>query len=72
MTDVTAAAPDDATTFPPVRVQRQTPSGVVALVLGLLTLTMALFARGGIWGLICKVVDAPWFPTRRTLLEDRR
>jgi branched-chain amino acid transport system permease protein len=42
------------------------------VVLGLLTLFMALFARGGIWGLICKVVDAPWFPTRRTLLEDRR
>ncbi|MFM2281688.1 MAG: hypothetical protein RLZZ444_3919, partial [Pseudomonadota bacterium] len=41
------------------------------VVLGLLTLFMALFARGGIWGLICKVVDAPWFPTRRTLLEDR-
>ena len=40
------------------------------VVLGLLTLFMALFARGGIWGLICKVVDAPWFPTRRTLLED--
>ena len=35
------------------------------VVLGLLTLFMALFARGGIWGLICKVVDAPWFPTRR-------
>jgi len=42
------------------------------VVLGLLTLAMALFARGGIWGLICKVVDAPWFPTRRTLLEDVR
>ena len=42
------------------------------VVLGLLTLVMALFARGGIWGLICKVVDAPWFPTRRTLLEDRQ
>ena len=42
------------------------------VVLGLLTLFMALFARGGIWGLICKVVDAPWFPTRRTLLEDRQ
>ena len=42
------------------------------VVLGLLTLAMALFARGGIWGLICKVVDAPWFPTRRTLLEDSR
>jgi branched-chain amino acid transport system permease protein len=41
------------------------------VVLGLLTLFMALFARGGVWGLICRVVDAPWFPTRRTLLEDR-
>jgi branched-chain amino acid transport system permease protein len=40
------------------------------VVLGLLTLCMALFARGGIWGLICKVVDAPWFPTRRRLVED--
>jgi branched-chain amino acid transport system permease protein len=42
------------------------------VVLGLLTLAIALFARGGVWGLICKVVDAPWFPTRRTLLEDRQ
>jgi branched-chain amino acid transport system permease protein len=41
------------------------------VVLGLMTLFMALFARGGIWGLICKVVDAPWFPTRRRLMEDR-
>ncbi|MCZ7497322.1 branched-chain amino acid ABC transporter permease [Agrobacterium tumefaciens] len=41
------------------------------VVLGLLTLFMALFARGGIWGLICKVVDAPWFPTRRILLEEK-
>jgi branched-chain amino acid transport system permease protein len=41
------------------------------VVLGLLTLFMALFARGGIWGLICKVMDAPWFPTRRILLEDK-
>jgi branched-chain amino acid transport system permease protein len=40
------------------------------VVLGLLTLFMALYARGGIWGLICKVVDAPWFPTKRRLLED--
>ena len=39
------------------------------IVLGLLTLFMALFAKGGIWGMICKVVDAPWFPTRRKLLE---
>ena len=42
------------------------------VVLGLMTLFMALFARGGIWGLVSKLVDAPWFPTRRTLLEDRR
>jgi branched-chain amino acid transport system permease protein len=42
------------------------------VVLGLLTLFMALFARGGIWGLISRVIDAPWFPTRRTLLEDRK
>ena len=41
------------------------------VVLGLLTLFVALFARGGIWGQISKVIDAPWFPTRRTLLEDR-
>jgi branched-chain amino acid transport system permease protein len=40
------------------------------VVLGLLTLFIALFARGGVWGLICKIVDAPWFPTRRVLLED--
>lgn len=41
------------------------------VVLGLLTLFMALFARGGVWGLICRVVDAPWFPTRRILKEER-
>lgn len=41
------------------------------VALGLLTLFMALFARGGLWGLICKVVDAPWFPTRRTLIGTR-
>lgn len=38
------------------------------VVLGLLTLFMALFARGGIRGLICKAVDALWFPIRRILL----
>ncbi|MDL2409448.1 branched-chain amino acid ABC transporter permease [Rhizobium calliandrae] len=41
------------------------------VVLGLLTLIMALFARGGIWGLIQRGTNASWFPTRRTLLEDR-
>jgi branched-chain amino acid transport system permease protein len=39
------------------------------IVLGLLTLVMALYVRGGVWGLICRVVDAPWFPIRRTLLD---
>jgi branched-chain amino acid transport system permease protein len=43
---------------------------IYLIVLGLLTLFMALFAKGGIWGMICKVVDAPWFPTRRKLLEE--
>jgi branched-chain amino acid transport system permease protein len=38
------------------------------VILGLLTLFIALFARGGVWGLICKVIDAPWFPTRRKLV----
>jgi branched-chain amino acid transport system permease protein len=41
------------------------------VVLGLLTLVMALFARGGLWGLFQKATNASWFPTRRTLLEDR-
>jgi branched-chain amino acid transport system permease protein len=41
------------------------------IVLGLLTLVMALFARGGVWGMICRVMDAPWFPIRRTLLNDK-
>lgn len=40
------------------------------IVLGLMTLFMALFARGGIWGLYCKLVDAPWFPTRRILVRE--
>jgi branched-chain amino acid transport system permease protein len=39
------------------------------VVLGLMTLCMALFARGGLWGLWCKRVDAPWFPLRRRLLR---
>ena len=43
---------------------------VYLVVLGLLTVVMALFARGGLWGLLCRVVDAPWFPTRRRLMGD--
>lgn len=39
------------------------------VVLGILTLVVALFARGGIWGLVTRVVDAPWFPTRRVLIS---
>ena len=39
------------------------------IVLGLLTLICALFFRGGLWGLWCRVVDAPWFPTRRRLIR---
>ena len=39
------------------------------VVLGILTLLVALYARGGLWGLVNKVVDAPWFPTRRILVS---
>jgi branched-chain amino acid transport system permease protein len=39
------------------------------VVLGLMTLCMALFARTGLWGLWCKRVDAPWFPVRRRLVR---
>ncbi|GAB4354174.1 MAG: branched-chain amino acid ABC transporter permease [Oricola sp.] len=39
------------------------------VVLGILTLMVALFARNGIWGLLNKAVDAPWFPTRRVLVS---
>jgi len=39
------------------------------VVLGILTLLVALFARGGIWGLFSRAVDAPWFPTGRKLIR---
>lgn len=39
------------------------------VVLGVLTLLMALYARGGIWGQFAKRVDAPWFPVGRKLLR---
>jgi len=39
------------------------------VVLGLMTLCVALFARTGLWGLWCKRVDAPWFPVRRRLVR---
>ncbi|MDQ0314981.1 branched-chain amino acid ABC transporter permease [Amorphus orientalis] len=38
------------------------------IVLGLLTLCSALFFREGLWGLLRRAVDAPWFPTRRILV----
>ena len=37
------------------------------VVLGVITVLIALYARVGVWGLICKVVDAPWFPIGRKL-----
>jgi branched-chain amino acid transport system permease protein len=39
------------------------------VVLGLMTLGMALFARGGLWGLWRQRFDTPWFPLRRHLLR---
>lgn len=44
------------------------------IVLGALTLFCAVYLREGLWGLSRRFIDAPWFPTRRTLLskpEDR-
>lgn len=37
------------------------------VVLGLMTVLVALSARSGIWGMISKRWDAPWFPIRRHL-----
>ncbi len=37
------------------------------VVLGLLTLLVALYARQGLWGLWSRRVDAPWFALRRRL-----
>lgn len=41
------------------------------IVLGLLTVFVALFAPGGIWGLLSKVRDWPWFPVGYVLEQDR-
>jgi branched-chain amino acid transport system permease protein len=38
------------------------------IVLGILTLIIALYARGGVWGLLQKLGDHPWFPVRRKLI----
>jgi branched-chain amino acid transport system permease protein len=42
---------------------------IYLVVLGLLTMAMALFARGGVWGLLTRLIDAPWFPVRRRLVR---
>lgn len=38
------------------------------VVLGVMTVLVALYARTGIWGLVSKRWDAPWFPIRRHLI----
>lgn len=40
------------------------------IVLGLLTLIIALYARGGVWSLLQKLGDHPWFPVRRKLIVE--
>ena len=42
------------------------------IVLGLLTLVIALYARGGVWGLLQKLGDHPWFPVRRKLIVEEQ
>lgn len=42
------------------------------VVLGVITVLIALYARAGIWGLICRAVDAPWFPIGRKLVRPPR
>lgn len=39
------------------------------VVLGLLTLVVAIYARGGVWGLMTRLVNIALFPTRRTLVS---
>jgi branched-chain amino acid transport system permease protein len=39
------------------------------VVLGIVTVLVALYARGGVWGLICRFSDAPWFPVGRKLVR---
>lgn len=38
------------------------------IVLGGMTLIIALYARSGVWGLLQKLGDHPWFPVRRKLI----
>jgi branched-chain amino acid transport system permease protein len=39
------------------------------VVLGVVTVLVALYARGGVWGLICRLYEAPWFPIGRKLVR---
>ena len=41
------------------------------VVLGMMTVLVALYARTGIWGMISARWDAPWFPIRRHLVLER-
>ena len=41
------------------------------IVLGVMTVLVALYARTGIWGMISKRWDAPWFPIRRHLIVEK-
>jgi len=40
------------------------------VVLGVMTVLVALYARSGIWGMASKRWDAPWFPIRRHLVQE--
>ena len=42
------------------------------IVLGVLTLVIALYARSGVWGLLQKLGDHPWFPLRRYLVLESK
>ena len=39
------------------------------VALGIVTALVALYARTGVWGLIGKLGEAPWFPVRRVLIR---
>lgn len=41
------------------------------IVLGVLTLVIALYARGGVWGLLRHLGNHPWFALQRRVEEDR-
>ena len=39
------------------------------VALGVITVLVALYARQGVWGLIGRLGEAPWFPVRRVLIR---